>query len=112
MKKLLVILFMAMMVFNINAKDKKKTAEVIFKVEMDCQGCVKKINKNLPFEKGVKGLTVDLERQKVTVNYREDKTNKEALKKAFEELGYKAVEIKEEENKADKAGNNHHNHQH
>jgi len=113
MKKILVLLAMVLMMINTNAKEKKKNiSEVIFKVEMDCQGCVKKIEKNIAFEKGVKGLTVVLEEQKVKVSYRDDKTDKEKLKKAFEKLGYKAVEWKDEEKNTVESVDAHHNHKH
>lgn len=96
MKKLLVLAVMALFVVSTYAEDKKKkVSEVTYKVEMDCQSCVNKITKNIPFEKGVKDLNVDFEGQTVTVKYREDKTNKESLVKAFEKLEFKAEEVKE-----------------
>ncbi|MCG8581443.1 MAG: heavy-metal-associated domain-containing protein [Bacteroidales bacterium] len=98
MKKLIVLMVMALFVFNTYAEDKKKkVSEVTYKVEMDCQSCVNKITKNIPFEKGVKDLNVDFEGQTVTVKYREDKTNKESLVKAFEKLDFKVEEQKEGE---------------
>ena len=55
MKKILVLVVMALMVVNIYAdNNKKKVAEVTYKVEMDCQSCVNKITKNIPFEKGLR----------------------------------------------------------
>ncbi len=97
MKKLFVLMVMALVVLNTYADDKKdkKVTEVIYKVEMDCQSCVNKITKNIPFEKGVKDLSVDFEGQTVTVKYRDDKTNKENLVKAFEKLDFKVEEQKE-----------------
>ncbi|WP_321282043.1 heavy metal-associated domain-containing protein [Marinifilum fragile] len=72
----------------------KKVETVVFKVEMDCMGCAGKIEKNIPFEKGVKKLDVDFKAQKVTITYKADKTNKENLKKAIEKLKFKVEEIK------------------
>ncbi|WP_430812603.1 MULTISPECIES: heavy-metal-associated domain-containing protein [unclassified Carboxylicivirga] len=99
MKKLLILGLMALFVVTAFADDKpkKKVSEVTYKVEMDCQSCVNKITKNLPFEKGVKDLEVDFEKQTVKVKYREDKTNKENLVKAFKKLEFKAEELKEGE---------------
>jgi len=98
MKKLLVIIVMALFVMNTYAEDKqKKVTEVTYKVEMDCQSCVNKITKNIPFEKGVKDLNVDFEGQTVTVKYREDKTTKENLVKAFNKLEFEVDELKEGE---------------
>ncbi|WP_439185568.1 heavy-metal-associated domain-containing protein [Carboxylicivirga taeanensis] len=112
MKKLLVIALMAF-VINAYADDKKKkVAEVTYKVEMDCQSCVNKITKNIAFEKGVKDLKVDMEGQTVTVKYRDDKTNKEELVKAFEKLDFKAEELKEDEvvKPKEKCCEGHHHH--
>ncbi|WP_430815719.1 heavy-metal-associated domain-containing protein [Carboxylicivirga sp. RSCT41] len=97
MKKLIVLMVMALFVGNTYAEKKKKVSEVTYKVEMDCQSCVNKITKNIPFEKGVKDLNVDFEGQTVTVKYREDKTNKENLVKAFQKLDFEVEEQKEGE---------------
>ncbi|MCU4157781.1 heavy-metal-associated domain-containing protein [Carboxylicivirga sp. A043] len=98
MKKVIVLIVMALVVLNTYADDKnKKVSEVTYNVEMDCQSCVNKITKNIPFEKGVKDLNVDFEGQTVTVKYREDKTNKENLVKAFEKIGFEVDEQKDEE---------------
>ena len=72
----------------------KKVETVVFNVGMDCQGCVNKIEKNLPFEKGVKDLKVDLENKKVTLVYKTKSTNKEKLKKAIEKLKFEVTEAK------------------
>jgi len=72
----------------------KKIETVVFNVEMDCQGCVKKIEKSMPFEKGVKNLEVDFKNQKVILKYKTKSTNKESLKKAIEKLHFKVTEAK------------------
>jgi copper chaperone CopZ len=76
-------------------KEKKKMASVTFKVEMDCMECVNRIEKNIPFEKGVKDLQVDLENQKVEISYKSKLTSKENLQKAIEKLKFKVTELKE-----------------
>lgn len=73
-------------------KHDKKVETVVFTVEMDCMGCANKIKKNIPFEKGVKDLKVDLKANKVSITYRTDKTNKAKLKKAIEKLKFKVSE--------------------
>ncbi|MFA8436767.1 MAG: heavy-metal-associated domain-containing protein [Marinifilaceae bacterium] len=77
-------------------QDVKKVETVTFNVELDCQGCVRKIEKNLPFEKGVKDLKVDFKKQKVTVTYKTKATNSENLEKAIKKLGFK---VEKEEKK-------------
>lgn len=103
MKNLLKIFAVALVAFlsinlSASAQDKKE-AEVKFSVTIDCQNCVKKLEANLPFEKGVKDLKVNLEDKTVWFKYQSDKTDKEKLAKAIEKLGYKATEIKEEKKK-------------
>ena len=99
LKFLLAALFAVLMVSgNVSAQAKdKKVATVVFDVEIDCGGCKAKIEKNLPFEKGVKEFEVSLENKTVKVDYRTDKTNEETLRKAIEKLGYKATVKKEKE---------------
>ncbi|MGZ2369883.1 heavy-metal-associated domain-containing protein [Ancylomarina sp. YFZ004] len=75
-------------------QEMKKIETVVFNVEMDCQGCVKKIEKSMPFEKGVKNLQIDFENQKVTLTYKTKSTTKETLKKAIEKLHFKVTEVK------------------
>lgn len=77
--------------------EKKETASkketVTFRVAMDCQGCVDKINNKLTYEKGVKAIECDIEKQTVKVTYRADKTNIENLKTGFAKIGYKDVKV-------------------
>lgn len=87
--------------FNLNAQDKKKknTEEVTFKVSMSCNNCKKKIEKNIPWEKGVKDMEVDLESKTVTVKYDSKKTTADNLKKAIEKLEFASVEQQGEKDK-------------
>lgn len=90
---MIVLCFVAL---TVQAKDdKKKTETVVYKVEMDCQSCVNKIEKNMVYEKGIKDLKVDFEKQTVAITYKSDKTNGEKLVAAFKELGFEASELKE-----------------
>jgi copper chaperone CopZ len=106
MKHLLRIFIVAVIaIFAINTEvsaQKKKEAEVTFSVNVDCPACVKKLESNLPFEKGVKDLKVSLENQTVWFKYRPDQTTKEALAKAVEKFGYKVAEIETAQVKEEK----------
>lgn len=101
MKHFLRIFIVAVIaIFAINTEvsaQKKKEAEVTFSVNVDCPACVKKLESNLPFEKGVKDLRVSLEEQTVWFKYQPEKTTKEALAKAVEKFGYEVKEITKEE---------------
>lgn len=96
MKQLVVALICA--VFTIStayaqdAKNKKET--VTFFVEgMDCANCVKKIEKNIAFEKGVTDLKCDLTKRTAKVTYKTDKTSKTKLASAFKKIGMEATPV-------------------
>ena len=80
----------------VSAQDNKKNSkeeQVVFSVSMDCHSCEQKIKKNIPYEKGVKDLTTNLEKKLVTIKYQTDKTDKAKLKKAIEKLGFTCEEV-------------------
>jgi copper chaperone CopZ len=58
-------------------------------VSISCEKCVAKVEKNIPYEKGVTGLAVDLPTKTVTITYKPAKTNPVKLEKALQKLGYK-----------------------
>jgi len=95
-----IALLSALLMFSgsANAQDKKdsKESEVLFSVPIDCPSCQKKLESKLPYEKGVKDMKIDLEKQTIWFLYRTDKTNKETLVKALDKLGYPAVEVKKD----------------
>ena len=68
----------------------KKTETVTFKTNIHCKNCIKKVNDNIPFEKGVKDLEISLEDKLVTVTFDPSKTDEATLAKAIEKLGYTA----------------------
>lgn len=93
MKKLLSLLLVALMglfiTINANAQPKKTTEKVVYKVSIHCEDCKKKIEKSIPFEKGVKDLNVDMTTHNVSITYDPAKTDAEKLKKALEKLKFK-----------------------
>ncbi|MDR0560465.1 MAG: heavy-metal-associated domain-containing protein [Prevotellaceae bacterium] len=68
-----------------NSKNKKV---VTFNVNMHCHACQQKVEKNIPWEKGVKDLKVDLTAKTVKITYDPKKTTEENLKKAIEKLDF------------------------
>ena len=72
----------------------KKKKKVLFSVNMDCEKCQKKIEKNIAFEKGVKAIDVKLDEKTVAVTYDDSKTDVAKLQKGFKKIGYEAVEVK------------------
>lgn len=71
---------------------KANEAEVTFISSMSCHNCQAKIESKLPFEKGVKDLKIDLEKNEIWILYQTDKTDKNKLAEAIVKLGYEAKE--------------------
>lgn len=99
MKRILVIILaafaMAVGSIQANAASPKKTETVVFVSNMHCENCVKKVTDNISFEKGVKDLDVNLEKNTIKVTFDSSKNTKEKLAAAIKKLGYNAVESKE-----------------
>ncbi len=90
MKRVLLLMTVALMsVSMLFAQETKKSNKetVVFNVEIDCDGCVNKIMKNIAFEKGVRDLLIDREKQQVTVVYNPKKTDEQKLREAFKKIG-------------------------
>lgn len=71
-------------------KAKVELKEVNFHVHLHCANCVKKVQDNIAFEKGVKDLHVTT--HSILIKYDPAKTSEETLKAAVEKLGYKVLE--------------------
>lgn len=107
-KKTIILILSALMVFSVsasaadvigdvskketkarkNAKKQKDIREVTFHVHLHCANCVKKVEENIAFEKGVKDLDVSLDHQTVAVKYDAAKTSEQTLAAAIAKLGY------------------------
>ncbi len=91
MKKYLLIALLSFVFcpLSIMAKTDKQT--VVLSCDLHCQGCCDKIMKNIAYEKGVKDIVCDLKTKTVTVTFDAQKTDVEALLKAFEKIGKPAT---------------------
>ena len=87
------------------AKKKSEIKGVTFKVHLHCAGCVKKVQENLAYEKGVKDLHVCMESQVIALKYDASKTNEETLKNAIIKLGVPVEGVIHQEH-------HHHHHNH
>ncbi|MCQ2174633.1 MAG: heavy-metal-associated domain-containing protein [Bacteroidales bacterium] len=76
---------------------KKEVKTVVFDTYLHCEDCVRKVQENISFEKGVKSLDVSLKEQRITVSYDASKTSEEKLEAAIRKLGYKASVRREKE---------------
>lgn len=101
MKKLLTLCLILIGTLSINAKGTSQFV-VTTTPKMSCQNCVKKIEGNIRFEKGVKNVEAALDSQTVTVTYDPEKTNEENLTKAFGKLNYKVSKVDANSTKASK----------
>lgn len=85
---------MVVSIFAVTSYAQKKKVplqEVTFIVNLHCENCVKKVQENIPFEKGVKDLKVSLDKKTVWVQYSPDKITKEKLAEAIAKLGYEVL---------------------
>ena len=106
MKRYLIIALTLLLVAGTAAfaqdKKQKKQAdirEVTFVTTIDCKNCVKKVEANLPYEKGIKDMKVNLDDRTIWIKYDAAKTDKEKLAAAIVKLGYEAEELIPEEAK-------------
>lgn len=86
MKRFLVLSLLAVLLggLNVSAKNMRK---VTFKVlQMVCENCEKKVQKNISFEKGLKELRTNVKEKTVTIVYDADKTTVEKLKEGFAKI--------------------------
>ena len=95
MKKTLIVILAALMAIPAFAEKKPskkgEVKEVTFVVAIDCENCVKKVQENIAFEKGVKDLKITLADQTVALKYDAAKTSEATLKTAIEKLGYEVT---------------------
>ena len=98
MKKLLFVLFAALLGIGVcfadNAKGAKKVVTTVFTTDIDCPHCSKKVLNTIPFEKGVKDVKVDVPTKTITVSYDASKNNDESLKKALNDIKVKVFDAK------------------
>ena len=110
MKKNLVImccmLFAAFVVSAQDSKKKDKKQTTKFLVEsISCENCIKNIEKNIAFEKGVTDLKCDLNAKTVEVTYNTNKSSDEKLIAAFKKINRNAVVVKDDKKTDNKVDN-------
>jgi copper chaperone CopZ len=85
MKKIVMMVFAAMVTVNVMADNVK------FKVtNIRCQNCAKRVEKTLKANEAVQEVSVDLQAKTVTVSFDEKKANAEALLKTLTDAKYQA----------------------
>ncbi|MCC8035034.1 MAG: heavy-metal-associated domain-containing protein [Rikenellaceae bacterium] len=95
MGKIIFILAALISVSTANAApqpDKKQNIETVtYEVNLNCEKCKARLEKHIPFEKGVKDMEVDVAGKKVTVSFDSRKNTADGIAGAIEKLGYTVV---------------------
>jgi len=95
MKKGVLMLGLMIMGFMANAQSKKEEKAQI-KSSVVCVMCQRTIEYDLTFEKGVKSVSVDLDKKLIEIFYNPKKTNLETLRKRISMIGYDADSVKKD----------------
>ena len=99
MKTLLKLITMVL-VLGLNtafAQEKAKTTETAtIKSSMVCDMCKRTLTESLAFEKGVKKVQINVEKQEIKVTFNPTKTDLMAIKTAITKTGYDADELEAE----------------
>lgn len=85
------MLVLACVFLSSTAKPERR--KVVYSSNVDCESCEKKVMENIAFEKGVKDVSVDLEKETVAIVFDETKTDTLKLARAIRKLGYEAKVI-------------------
>lgn len=106
MKILFALVVFVMMGLTVNAQAKKDTT-VIMKLGIHCPSCKAKLDKNMPFEKGVKDYKFNMKDSTVLITYRMDKNTLPGLKAAIEKHDVKVVGMCDKNGKLIKSNKKH-----
>jgi copper chaperone CopZ len=96
MKSLLMIpAFVLLTAVNSVAQDKGEPqfASVDIHTNAVCNDCVKRIESDMIYEKGVQSVKVDLKKEIIHVEYKAKKTDPDKLRQAVSKIGYLADDV-------------------
>jgi copper chaperone CopZ len=65
--------------------------------QMHCESCETKIKSNMRFEKGVKKIETNIERQEVTITYDPKKNDVKSLQAAMKKIGYETKVVSDKQ---------------
>ncbi len=72
------------------ANPKSEIVTQCFVSDIECEGCVSKVMKTLPYQKGIKDVKCDIKTQEITVKYDTRKSSNEAVIAALKKVDVKA----------------------
>ena len=94
MKRIILsICVIALACILVSSTGKPERRKVVYSSNVDCESCEKKVMNTIAFEKGVKDITVDTEKETVSIVFDETTTDTLKLAKAIRKLGYNAKVI-------------------
>lgn len=93
MKKIIAIVFAAMLSAGAKAQTQADTLVVTTTPQMHCQGCENKIKNNIRFVKGTKKINTSVPKQTVTIVYDGRKTTYADFEAAFRKIGYEIKRV-------------------
>ncbi len=83
MKTKVLVCLLLLLSLTVIAKPKQQRVTAVFCVPIECDHCVREIQNNIAFEKGLKDMQINKETQMVTLTWDPEKTDTTTLKNAF-----------------------------
>ena len=95
LKSIIILLPFLLVTLTVSAQEEKKSKqeEITIKTSVVCGMCKDRVEHDLAYEKGVKGVSVNLETKEVTVKYDPNKTTPNDIRKAISKIGYDADDV-------------------
>jgi periplasmic mercuric ion binding protein len=96
MKKIILTMFFAFVIFFVNAQEVKKNKNAKYEIEVNgnCEHCQKRIQKTALSVKGVKSASWSIESHQLTLILNEEKCSVTDVKKALAKVGHDTDEAK------------------
>ena len=92
MKKIFILLASIFVIATLTAKD-IRTVTLTTQPQMHCANCETKIKNQLRFEKGVKRIDTNVEKQTIVIQYDAERISSDLLIKSLAKIGYKASPV-------------------
>ena len=98
MKRIIILALVSLITLGVSAQTNKTASKneqtVTIQTNGVCQKCADRFKENVPYFKGVKSYTYDMQTAKLTITYDTKKTNPDQLRQDVSKLGYNADNVK------------------
>ena len=88
-----ILVFLLAALFSLGGSDTLRELVLTPNPKMHCENCENRIKQNMRFEKGVKKIVTDLDRQHVTITYDPKKNSVEGLREGMKRIGYETTVV-------------------